>query len=76
MTSIHSFQDISEVPGDVLAAEFYDQRSQLMWFLSRRPTRVTDQMGADLPRSPTAISRNKVMWHLDIGHLVTDARRN
>src|SRR6185436_20286843 len=25
VTSIHSFQDFSEVPGDVLAAEFYDQ---------------------------------------------------
>jgi hypothetical protein len=26
VTSIHSFQDFSEMPGDVLAAEFYDQR--------------------------------------------------
>jgi hypothetical protein len=51
VTSIHSFQDFSEVPGDVLAAEFYDQRSQLMWSLSRQLTRVTDQMGGRPPQT-------------------------
>ena len=74
MTSIHSFQDFTEVPGDVLAAEFYDQRSQLMRSLSRRPARVTDQKGGRPAPSPTAISPNEVMWHLDTAHLVTDAR--
>jgi hypothetical protein len=39
------------VPGDVLAAEFYDQPPQLMRSMSRRPTRRHRPVEAGLPQT-------------------------